>query len=71
MDRAFLLKPGLGYLRIASWDLQTAKQVGDALSKLDTAHLQGLVIDLRNNPGGVVTASLEVASLFLSRARRF
>lgn len=65
VDRAFLLQPGIGYLRIASWDLQTTKQVGDALLKMNAAGLKGLVIDLRNNPGGVVTASLEVASLFL------
>ncbi len=65
VDRAFLLEPGLGYLRIASWDLQTARQVRDELGKLDAEHLKGLVIDLRNNPGGVVTAALDVAALFL------
>ncbi len=65
VDRAFLLKPGFGYLRITSFDLQTAKQVREALTKLDAAHLQGLVIDLRNDPGGVVTAALDVASQFL------
>ncbi len=65
VDRAFLLQPGIGYVRIASWDLQTSREVKDALTKLDVNHLKGLVIDLRNNPGGVVTAALDVAAYFL------
>ncbi len=65
VDRAFLLEPGFGYIRIASWDMQTAKQVHDAIEKLQKPPLRGLVIDLRNNPGGVVTAALDVAAMFL------
>ena len=65
VDRAFLLEPGFGYIRIASWDMQTTKQVRDAIEKLHKPPLRGLVIDLRNNPGGVVTAALDVASMFL------
>jgi carboxyl-terminal processing protease len=65
VDRAFLLEPGFGYIRIASWDMQTARQFRAAVEKLQKPPLQGLVIDLRNNPGGVVTAALDVASMFL------
>jgi carboxyl-terminal processing protease len=65
VDRAFTLEPGIGYIRIASWDPQTAKQVREAIDKLGKPPLRGLVIDLRNNPGGVVTAALDAASLFL------
>lgn len=65
VDRAFLLEPGFGYIRVASWDLQTAKQVHDAIEKLEKPALRGLVIDLRNNPGGVVSAALDVAAMFL------
>jgi carboxyl-terminal processing protease len=65
VDRGFLLEPGFGYIRIASWDPQTAKQVRDGIEKLQKAPLRGLVIDLRNNPGGVVNAALDVASMFL------
>lgn len=70
VDRAFLLRPGLGYIRIASWDLQTAKQLRDAIEKLDVNHLRGLVLDLRNNPGGVVSAALEAAAMFLRPGQR-
>ncbi|HVI78689.1 MAG TPA: S41 family peptidase, partial [Candidatus Acidoferrum sp.] len=64
VDRAFLLQPGFGYVRIASWDLQTSKQFKAALEKLQAPPLRGLVLDLRNNPGGVVTAALDVAAMF-------
>lgn len=66
VDRTYMLQPGIGYIRIASWDLQTAKQLADAVKTLHGDQLQGLVIDLRNNPGGVVTAALDGASMFLS-----
>ena len=70
VDRTFLLKPGYGYIRIASWDLQTAKELHDAIEKLSPDHLKGLVIDLRNNPGGIVKAALDGASMFLEPGQR-
>jgi carboxyl-terminal processing protease len=70
VDRAYMLEPGFGYIRIASWDLQTAKQLADAIKKLGGERLQGLVIDLRNNPGGVVNAALEGAAMFLAPGQR-
>jgi carboxyl-terminal processing protease len=70
VDRAFLLQPGFGYVRITAWDLQTAKQLHDAIQKLGENSLRGLVLDLRNNPGGVVKAALEGASMFLQPGQR-
>jgi carboxyl-terminal processing protease len=70
VDRAFMLQPGYGYIRITSWDLQTATQLGDAIQKLGGASLKGLVLDLRDNPGGVVTAALNAAALFLKPGQR-
>ncbi len=70
VDRAFMLQPGFGYVRIASWDLQTAKQLHDAIQKLGENSLHGLVLDLRNNPGGVVKAALDGASMFLQPGQR-
>jgi carboxyl-terminal processing protease len=70
VDRAYLLHPGFGYIRIASWDLQTARQLGDAITKIGGDKLQGLVLDLRNNPGGVVKAALDAASMFLKPGQR-
>jgi carboxyl-terminal processing protease len=70
IDRIYLLKPGVGYVRVASWDLQTGKQLRAAIDKLGGNNLKGLVLDLRDNPGGVVKAALEAASLFLTPGQR-
>jgi carboxyl-terminal processing protease len=70
VDRAFLLRPGFGYIRVTSWDMQTAKQLHDAVEKLGANNLQALVLDLRNNPGGVVKTALEAASMFLRPGQR-
>ena len=70
VDRTFLLKPGYGYIRVASWDIHTAKELHDAIEKLSPDHLKGLVLDLRNNPGGLVKAALDGASMFLEPGQR-
>ncbi len=70
VDRAYLLQPGYGYIRVTSWDLQTAKQLQDAIQKLGANSLKGLVLDLRDNPGGVVQASLDAAAMFLQPGQR-
>jgi carboxyl-terminal processing protease len=70
VDRAYLLQPGFGYIHVAAWDLQTAKQLSDAIQKLGAEKLNGLVLDLRDNPGGIVKASLDAAALFLSPGQR-
>jgi carboxyl-terminal processing protease len=66
VDRAFLLAPRVGYLRITAFEAQTGKLVKDAVEKLGGEYLKGLVIDLRDNPGGDVASAVETAGLFLS-----
>jgi carboxyl-terminal processing protease len=65
VERAFFLGVGIGYIRVSSFDDKTGQDVKDAVEKLGGDRLAGLVLDLRNNPGGVVTSALETASLFL------
>jgi len=65
VERAFYLAAGVGYLRVASFDEKTGSDIKAAIDKLGGDRLVGLVLDLRNNPGGVVAAALETASLFL------
>jgi len=65
VERAFLLEAGVGYLRVASFDESTARDMKDAVEKLGGSKLKGLVLDLRNNPGGAVASALDAASLFL------
>ena len=66
VERAFLLKPGYGYLRVTSFDEKTAKEIQAGIEKIGGHKLQGLVLDLRNNPGGVVGSAVDTASLFLN-----
>jgi carboxyl-terminal processing protease len=65
VDRAFLLAPGIAYLRITEFGQPTGMLVRDTLEKLGGSMLHGLVLDLRDNPGGDVNAAIETASLFL------
>jgi carboxyl-terminal processing protease len=79
VERAFLLSAGVGYIRVSSFDEHTAQGLREAIETLGGNRLAGLVLDFRNNPGGMVTAALETASLFLNpgqtiftvRGRRF
>lgn len=63
------LAPGFGYLRISHFQIHTAEDARVALQKLkeDNDELQGLVIDLRNNPGGTLSGAVGVADLFLDK----
>jgi carboxyl-terminal processing protease len=60
------LEPGYGYIRVAQFQSSTGADVGKSLKKLMAQEeLKGLVLDLRNNPGGILRASVDVAGLFL------
>ncbi|WP_028988703.1 S41 family peptidase [Thermithiobacillus tepidarius DSM 3134] len=68
--KATTLAPGYGYIRIAQFQQQTGRDVKDALDKLlreNNGKLKGLVLDLRNDPGGVLSSAVEVADLFLDK----
>ena len=65
VERAFELQPGIGYIRVAAFEGSTGRDIHAAIEKLGGEKLKGLVLDLRNNPGGLVTSALETAALFL------
>ena len=65
-----ILEPGFAYLRIASFSETTAHDVAQSLQELarrSPPALRGLVIDLRNNPGGLLESAVEVADDFLDQ----
>ena len=66
---AVFLKPGLAYLKIESFNENTGKEVDQALAKLDESKMQGLVLDLRDNPGGLVSEAVNVADRFLHKGQ--
>jgi len=62
------LEPGFGYLRITTFSETTSQDVSKAISLLrrdNPSGIKGLVLDLRNNPGGVLEAGVAVADDFL------
>ncbi len=63
-----VLEKGYGYVRISSFQSGTGDALKDALAALkkeNGGNLKGLVLDLRNNPGGVLNAAVEVSDAFL------
>jgi len=70
VERAFFVGAGIGYIRVSSFDQNTAAQLREAIEKLGGNRLAGLVLDLRNNPGGLVGAAIETASLFLKPGQK-
>lgn len=64
---AFEVKPGVGYIKIDRFSQSTAEELREKLKKLDESHLSGLILDLRDNPGGLLNQAIEVADFFVPR----
>ena len=61
-----LIEPGLPYVRLSQFQENSAQELEKALSEAaEAAPIRGLVLDLRNNPGGLLDQAVEVADLFL------
>lgn len=62
-----LLKPGYGYVRVSNFTGNTDSDLEDALARLEAGDspLKGLVLDLRNNGGGLLNQAVEVSDMFL------
>jgi carboxyl-terminal processing protease len=65
-----MLEPGYGYLRISQFQSKTADYLVDAIDELKKENggsLKGLILDLRNNPGGVLNGAVAVSDAFLKK----
>lgn len=69
--RSRALEPGYGYVRISQFQLRTGESLREAVGVLredaGDEDLKGLVLDLRNNPGGVLNAAVSVSDAFLNK----
>jgi len=64
--RHYSLAPDIGYVRVANFQSKTGDELAEALASLEQkGKLKGLVLDLRNNPGGLLSQAIDVSELFL------
>ena len=69
--RSRILEPGYAYFRISQFRVNTAKDLENEFESIsaENRELKGMVLDLRNNPGGVLQASVGVVDNFISNGR--
>lgn len=62
---AFHVRPGIGYVKIDRFSEKTAEEFEDRLEELDIDNLSGLILDLRDNPGGLLNQAIQISDFFL------
>ena len=67
VDLHFLIRPGIGYMHVSGFNETTEKEVQDALEQF--GDLKGLILDLRQNPGGLLNEGVGVADKFLHKGQ--
>src|SRR5450631_2942495 len=67
VDLHFMIKPGIGYMHVSGFNETTEKEVEDALDQM--GDLKGLILDLRQNPGGLLNEGVGVADKFLRKGQ--
>ncbi len=60
-----MLDNGIGYIQLTEFDDVSYQQVSDALADLQSQNMRGLIFDLRDNPGGLVSSVCDIADIFL------
>jgi carboxyl-terminal processing protease len=67
VDIVTMLKPGIGYVRLTQFNETTDREIADAMKQLGANSLDGLVLDMRNNPGGLLNEAVAVGDIFLEK----
>jgi carboxyl-terminal processing protease len=60
-----MLEDGIAYIKITQFQEKTASDLSNALERLNTENMQSIILDLRNDPGGLLNSAVEVSSQFL------
>ncbi len=66
---AFWLKPGVAFIKIDAFNENTGREMDQALARLGERSIQGLVLDLRGNPGGILQEAVAVCDRFLRKGQ--
>jgi C-terminal peptidase (prc) len=66
IDATYMIRPGVGYIRIGSFGAQTHDEFCESLMKLSGEGMQSLILDLQENGGGYLQSAVEIANEFLS-----
>lgn len=69
ISNVLMLKPGVGYIRIKDFTATTVRELDEAIDKLKEKGMQKLVLDLRQNPGGLLDAAVGVSDHFLDKGQ--
>jgi len=69
VKEAKILEDKIGYIRITEFRENTSSQLKEALKKLKNEGMSALILDLRNNPGGLLDSAVKVASLFIEKGK--
>src|SRR5437762_2189143 len=69
ISNVLMLKPGVGYIRIKDFTATTVRELDEAIDRLKGEGMQKLVLDLRQNPGGLLDAAVGVADHFLDKGQ--
>src|SRR4030088_796941 len=67
VDIAFMLKPGVGYIRLSGFNETTDREIAESLKRLNASSLDGLILDMRGNPGGLLNEAVAVGDMFLDK----
>jgi carboxyl-terminal processing protease len=67
VDDSFMIRPGIAYIHIANFNERTNDELTEALKKLEEKNFQGLILDLRGNPGGLLQEAVAVSDHFLEK----
>jgi carboxyl-terminal processing protease len=65
----FFIRPGIAYIHVEQFNETTSRELDDALSAMNESGLKGLILDLRDNPGGLLNEGVAVAGRFLKRGQ--
>jgi len=69
VPQAFWISPGIAYMKVEAFNETTSHEVDQALARFPESNIDGLILDLRDNPGGLVQEAVNVADRFLRKGQ--